>query len=246
MSVQSLAVIPVRLAASRLPGKPLMMLGDRTVVQWVWDATMASGVFTDVVVATPDDAVAAAVEGFGGRAVMTSDAHSSGTERVAEVAAQHEHEIVANVQGDQPFVTVEMLRVLLGAFDAHPRPTMSTVATPLTSLDQIDDPNTVKVVTDQLGDAIYFSRAPIPYNRDRTLSLALHHIGLYAFQRTVLEHLAALPPSPLELAEGLEQLRALEHGYRIRVGEVSAPTIEINTPEDLTRARALIATSSTS
>ncbi|MFZ6002407.1 MAG: 3-deoxy-manno-octulosonate cytidylyltransferase [Actinomycetota bacterium] len=245
MSVRSLAVIPVRLAASRLPGKPLMMLGDRSVVQWVWDATVASSVFTDVVVATPDDEVAEVVEGFGGHIVMTSDEHRSGTERVAEVAARHDHPIVANVQGDQPFVTTEMLRALVDAFSAHPSPTVSTIATPLTSIDQIDDPNTVKVILDRLGDAIYFSRAPIPHDVRRGLDLALHHIGLYAYQRVVLEHLATLPPSPLELAEGLEQLRALENGYRIRVGVVSTSTIEINTPEDMTRARALIAMGTT-
>lgn len=241
MSSTSLAVIPVRLAATRLPRKPLLEIGGRTIVQWVWDATVGAGVFDEVVVATPDDEVAAVVTDFGGRVCMTDQDHATGTDRVAEVALRHDHRIVANVQGDQPFVTEEMLRVLIADFHEEPAPHMTTIASRLKDSALVSDPNTVKVVVDRRGDALYFSRSPIPYERERSASMPLHHLGLYAFDREFLGDFATLEPGPLELTESLEQLRALENGYRIRVGVVSAPTLEINTPDDLDRARQLVA-----
>jgi 3-deoxy-manno-octulosonate cytidylyltransferase (CMP-KDO synthetase) len=245
--VRSLAVIPVRMAASRLPGKPLIDLAGRSVVQWVWDATVASGVFSDVVVATPDQEIMDAVRSFGGEVVMTGDHHVTGTDRVAEVALASDHELVANVQGDQPFVTAEMLRGLMSAFDADPRPVMATVATRLTSAAQHADPNTVKVILDHNNDALYFSRAAIPHRlAEGDGTPALHHLGLYAFTREFLATFSALSAGPLEKAERLEQLRVLENGYRIRVSEVTAPTIEVNTEADLLAARRLAAGTSSS
>jgi len=214
-----------------------MWLGDRPIVQWVWDATVASDVFTDVVVATPDAEIADTVAGFGGSVVLTSERHVTGTDRVAEVAAAHDHEVVANVQGDQPFVTADMLRALVAPFALDVAPPMSTLATAFSSPEEVADSNMVKVVTDRSGNALYFSRAPIPFAREGRKVAALHHIGLYGFQRAFLAEFAALDATPLELAEGLEQLRALEYGHRIRVAEVAeVSTIEINTPDDMVRA----------
>lgn len=241
MTERALAVIPARLDASRLPGKPLLDLGGRPVLQWVWEAAVASGVFDEVVVATPDEQVAQAAIAFGAVATMTRADHMSGTDRVAEVARRYDHSVVANVQGDQPFVTTEMLGAVIGGFTrASPRPQMTTVATRLADREQFLDPSTVKVVVDRGGDALYFSRAAIPFGRSGNELLALHHLGLYAFDRAFLDEFARLEPGALEQMEGLEQLRALEHGYRIRVEEVSTWTLEINTPSDLEEAQALV------
>jgi 3-deoxy-manno-octulosonate cytidylyltransferase (CMP-KDO synthetase) len=246
MSVQSLAVIPVRMAATRLPGKPLIPIDGRPVVQWVWDATIASGVFSDVVVATPDEEIADAVRAFDGEVVMTGTHHLSGTDRVAEVAASSGHDVIANIQGDQPFVTPRMLRALIGAFDARPMPVMTTVATRLTSASQHADPNTVKVILDRNHDAVYFSRAPIPHGSSaEAVTVAFHHLGLYAFTREFLAEFAQLTAGPLETLERLEQLRALENGHRIRVAEVDAATIEVNTEADLVAARGYAASGGT-
>jgi 3-deoxy-manno-octulosonate cytidylyltransferase (CMP-KDO synthetase) len=240
MTSTALAVIPARLAASRLPGKPLLEMAGRSIVQWVWDAAVAADVFDEVVVATPDAAIADAVVAFGGHVRMTSHSHPTGTDRVAEVASGSEHEIVANIQGDQPFVTEEMLRELVEPFRSAPKPKMTTIATRVTDPALVSDPNTVKVVLDRIGDALYFSRAAIPHAHAGGAATVLHHLGLYAFERDFLARFAGLEPGPLELVEGLEQLRALENGHRIRVSEVSMPTLEINTPADLERARRLV------
>jgi 3-deoxy-manno-octulosonate cytidylyltransferase (CMP-KDO synthetase) len=239
--VAVLAVIPSRLGATRLPRKPLLELAGRPLVRWVWDAAVGAGVFDEVVVATPDEELADVVTSFGGRAVLTSAEHETGTDRVAEVAAQRDHAVVANVQGDQPFVTHEMLQALVAPFETSDPPLMSTVAAPLRSPAQFADPNTVKIVVDARADALYFSRAPIPHARDGSPPDALQHIGLYAFQREFLATYATLPPGRLEVVEGLEQLRAMEHGVRIRVAEVAAAPIEINTDDDVAAAEAHIA-----
>jgi 3-deoxy-manno-octulosonate cytidylyltransferase (CMP-KDO synthetase) len=238
--MRSLAVIPCRMGASRLPGKPLLELGGRSIVRWVYEATVRSECFDEVVVATPDDEIVREVQRFGGRSMLTSSDHATGTDRVAEVANAIDSEVIANVQGDQPFVTAAALEALVRPFSGDVPPVMTTIATPLAE-DLLDDPNTVKVVRDRNGDALYFSRSPIPHRRAGTEAELLHHIGLYAFDRGFLSQFTALAAGPLEQAEGLEQLRALENGFRIRVELADASPVEINTPEDLRKAEALLA-----
>jgi 3-deoxy-manno-octulosonate cytidylyltransferase (CMP-KDO synthetase) len=238
--LQVLAVIPVRLAAQRLPGKPLAKIGQRTVVEWVHARTLSSGVFDRVIVATPDDEIAGAVAAFGGEVALTSADHETGTDRVAEVASTLAgFDVIANVQGDQPFVTHEMLAALVEPFRDATQPDMVTIGCPLPA-EAHARPDVVKVVCDTGGKALYFSRSPIPHGFDAASGTrsVFHHLGLYSFSRNFLRSFAALPPTPLERMEKLEQLRALEHGAVIRVATVSSGRlIEINTPEDLALAR---------
>jgi 3-deoxy-manno-octulosonate cytidylyltransferase (CMP-KDO synthetase) len=229
-----LGVVPVRMTATRLPGKPLLDLGGRTVVQRVHDAAVDSGVFAEVVVATDDERIADAVR-------MTSSEHETGTDRVAEVAAGTACDVVANVQGDQPFVTTGMLRALVQPYLDGRTPAMTTVGCPLRELAQVDDPSVVKVVRAVDGAALYFTRSAVPHGGTVDPALVLHHMGLYAFRRDFLERYSTLPPTPLERMEKLEQLRVLEHGERIDVSEVDHLALEINTPEDYERAVALVA-----
>lgn len=234
-----LAVIPVRMAATRLPGKPLLTIGDRTVVEWVHHRTERTDVFDRVVVATPDKEIHEAVERFGGEVVLTSGDHLTGTDRVAEVAGQlADYDVIANVQGDQPFVDEVMLRALVAPYLDGERPDMVTIGAPLPP-DGYADPDTVKVVTDRASNALYFSRSPIPNGHapDQSSDCVHHHLGLYAFTAAYLQHYATLSPTPLERLERLEQLRALEHGATIRVATVDhGRLIEINTVHDLERA----------
>lgn len=236
-----LAAIPARYGAQRFPGKPLADLDGRTVVEWVYRAAESCEAFDHVVVATDDERIADTVRGFGGEVEMTRADHASGTDRVAEVAERHpEADVVVNVQGDQPFATAEMLTDLVRPYLAGERPAMTTLAVPLTDPAARDDPNTVKVVCDVRGDALYFSRSTIPYAREGEAPL-LHHLGLYAFTRETVLAFPGLTPTPLEALEGLEQLRALEHGIGIRVCRTAKSVLEINTPEDLEQARARLA-----
>jgi 3-deoxy-manno-octulosonate cytidylyltransferase (CMP-KDO synthetase) len=235
-----LAVVPVRMSATRLPGKPLLALGGRSVVQRVHDAAVASGVFDQVVVATDDERIAEAVAAFGGEVAMTSSEHETGSERVAEAARSFPADVVANVQGDQPFVTTDMLRVLVQPYVDGDRPAMTTVGCPLRDVAQSADPSVVKVVRGQDGSALYFSRSQLPYGGSADPALVLHHMGLYAFRADFLEEYAAMAPTPLERAEKLEQLRVLEHGHRIVVGQVPTLALEINTREDYETACALV------
>ena len=236
-----LGVIPARLAAVRFPRKPLADLCGKPLVQWVYEAAMACPTLDEVVVATPDEELAERVRALGGAVELTSADHPTGTDRVAEVATRRaDVDVVVNVQGDQPFVTPEMLSALVEPFGADDSVVMSTLGAPIDAHAAAGDPNTVKVVCDQHGDALYFSRSGIPYFRTEGPAPVLHHIGLYAFERAFLATYAGLAPTPLEEREGLEQLRVLEHGYRIRVQPTAAPVIEVNTPEDLDAARAYV------
>jgi 3-deoxy-manno-octulosonate cytidylyltransferase (CMP-KDO synthetase) len=240
--VKALAVIPARLGAVRFPGKPLADLGGRPVIEWVYRAAASCEAIDEVVVATDDRTIVDAVERFGGAAEMTRTDHATGTDRVAEVAERTPAaDLVVNVQGDQPFATAEMLTALVSPYLAGERPAMATLACPLAPDASADDPNVVKVVRDLNRRALYFSRSRIPFQRGGEPVSVLHHLGLYAFTRETLLRYAALPPTPLERAESLEQLRALEHGIEIHVADAAAPVHEINTPEDLDRARALLA-----
>lgn len=232
-----LAVIPARYDSQRLPGKVLSQIDTRPMIQWVYEAAKSCTDFSQVVVATDSQIVADCVRQFGGEVEMTSD-HATGTDRVAEVAQRYpEMNAVANVQGDQPFVTPEILSQLVSPYLKGESPEMTTVACPLEMNAGYQDPNTVKVLCDRHNRAIYFSRAAIPYFRQTVDVPVFHHLGLYAFRRDFLTKYAKLKPTPLELAEGLEQLRALEHGYAIQVCPIEKPLLEVNTFDELLKAR---------
>jgi 3-deoxy-manno-octulosonate cytidylyltransferase (CMP-KDO synthetase) len=239
--VKIVAVVPVRYAATRFPGKPLAHLEGRPLVQWVYEAARRCSAFDDVVVATDDERIADVVLGFGAHVELTGREHASGSDRVAEVARRHEEwDVVVNIQGDQPFATPEMLRALVIPYLDGELPPMATLACPLTDRSLWSDPNVVKVVCDRDGYALYFSRSPIPNSPDGEPAGALHHLGLYAFTRETILHFASLEPTPLETRERLEQLRALEHGIRIRVSGTDHPVLEVNTPQDLERAHTVL------
>jgi 3-deoxy-manno-octulosonate cytidylyltransferase (CMP-KDO synthetase) len=242
-AVTVLAVVPAREAAVRFPRKPLADLAGRPIVQWVYEAAKGCPDFDEVVVATDSDAIADCVRGFGGQVEMTRDDHPTGSDRVAEVAERHaDADVLVNVQGDQPFATAEMLTALIGPYLEGESPPMTTLACPLSEEADRDDPNIVKVVPDLSGNALYFSRSPIPYvHPGQPSPETLHHLGLYAFTRETVLRFPSLPPTPLEQQERLEQLRALEHGIPIRVCRTQGALLEINTPEDLEQARRLVA-----
>ncbi len=238
-----LAVVPARYASTRFPGKPLAMIEGKPMIQRVYESALRCRAFSKVIVATDDERIFQAVQAFGGEVEMTRLEHQTGTDRIAEVAQRHpDYEVVANIQGDLPFVTLEALEKLVEPYLRHEQPDMTTVAAPLDLLTGYRNEHTVKVVCNQKHYAMYFSRAPIPFFRHAVPHVPVYqHIGLYAFRRDFLFLYATLPPSPLEQAESLEQLRALEHGYSIQVGIISTPILEINTPDDLTKVQRLVA-----
>ncbi len=239
-----LAVIPARYASTRFPAKPLAMIEGKPMIQRVYESASRCTAFSKVVVATDDERIANTVRAFGGEVELTRVEHQTGTDRIAEVASRHpDYDVIANVQGDQPFVTLEALEKLVEPYLRDELPEMTTVACPLDMLSGYRDEHTVKVVCNQKHRAMYFSRASIPFLRNAVPNPPVyHHIGLYAFRRDFLFFFAMLPPSPLEQAESLEQLRALENGYTIQVGIISKPILEINTPDDLAKVHLLIKT----
>jgi 3-deoxy-manno-octulosonate cytidylyltransferase (CMP-KDO synthetase) len=233
-----LAVIPARYNSQRFPGKVLVKIGDRPMVQCVYEAAKSCADFSKVVVATDSPLVADCVHQFGGEVEMTRSDHTTGTDRVAEVAERYpEMTAVANVQGDQPFVTSQMLSQLIAPYLRGESPDMTTLACPLDLKTGHSDPNTVKVLCDRHNKALYFSRAAIPYFRNSGAVPVFHHLGLYAFRQDFLAKYAQLTPTPLEECEALEQLRVLEHGFEIRVCQTETASLEINTPEDLIKAK---------
>jgi 3-deoxy-manno-octulosonate cytidylyltransferase (CMP-KDO synthetase) len=237
-----LGVIPARYQSQRLPGKPLAMIGNRPMVQWVYEAAKSCSAFHSIIVATDSEEVASCVCSFGGQVEMTRSDHATGTDRVAEVAERYaEMHVVVNIQGDQPFVTPDMLIQLVEPYARGERPEMTTLACPLEPQTGYTDPNVVKVVCDRHGRALYFSRAPIPYYRNPGPAPVFHHLGLYSFRRDFLLQYARLPATPLEQCEGLEQLRVLEHGYTIVVCQTQKAVVEVNTPDDLRQAQAVVA-----
>ncbi len=236
-----LAVIPARYNSQRLAGKVLALIGNKPMVQWVYEAATQSGVFTKVVVATDSQLVADRARDFGAEVELTSCNHTTGTDRVAEVATRYpEYSVVVNVQGDQPFVTSQMLSELVTPYLEGESPEMTTLACPLDPETGYNDPNVVKVLCGQKQQALYFSRSPIPYYRNPIQVPVFHHLGLYAFRQDFLETYTQLPSTPVEQCEGLEQLRVLEHGYTIRVCQTAQAVVEVNTPEDLLKARNLV------
>jgi len=245
-------VIPARYASSRLPGKPLADIGGRPMVLHVLDRALQAGA-ESVVVATDDARVRQAVEAAGHQALMTSPAHQSGTERLVEVAETlgwPDDTLVVNVQGDEPLIDPALIREAARQLVLHGDAVMATLAHPIHDHADFVNPNVVKVVQDEAGYALYFSRAPIPWPRDAFASQqtmphelgALRHIGLYAYRAGFLRTYASLASSPLERYEMLEQLRVLWHGHRISLGVTpTAPAAGVDTPEDLARVRALFA-----
>ena len=237
---QVVAIIPARYDATRLPGKPLADIAGRPMIEHVYRRAAAARGVDAVVVATDDARIAAAVRAFGGIAMMTGSAHRTGTDRIAEVAANLSCEIVVNVQGDEPLVEPEMIDAIIAPLAADPMLEMSTACVAITDRSEYTNPNVVKVVKDRAGRALYFSRAPVPHVRDLRLDpppTTYKHLGLYGYRRTFLLKFATLPQTPLEQAESLEQLRALEHGYRIHTVETKHDSIGVDTPDDLERVR---------
>jgi len=235
-------VIPARYDSSRLPGKALLPLAGKPMLQWVHERARQSQA-SEVVIATDDQRIASAAREFGAEVAMTARTHLSGTDRIAEVAAARgwtDGDIVVNVQGDEPLIPPVVIDQVARLLETHARADMATLAARLDQAADFNDPNVVKVACDATGRALYFSRAPIPWNRDAPTSLtpaSLRHIGIYAYRVGALQRLASLPPSRLEQIEKLEQLRALENGLEIRVELAKErPLADVNTAADLERA----------
>lgn len=240
-----IGIIPARYASTRFPGKPLAMLGRRTVIQRVYEQVAA--VLEEAYVATDDERIFKAVEEFGGRVVMTRQDHKSGTDRIEEAAEKigTQADVIINIQGDEPFIQKSQIETLKSLFE-NPETQIGTLGKKFESIEAATNPNSPKIVTGKNGFALYFSRSIIPYIRGKEQTEWLQHfpflkhLGLYAYRRDVLRQITQLPQSPLELAESLEQLRWLENGYRIRVGLTDVETVGIDTPEDLRRAEEFI------
>jgi len=240
-AVSVVAVIPARYGSTRLPGKALADVSGVPMVVRVWRQASKARFLSRVIVATDDERIVSVVREAGGIAEMTASTHQSGTDRIAEVARQIPADIYLNVQGDLPFIAPEDLDALAAPMRADASIPMATIATPIVDEDEWRNPNVVKVVCDDRANALYFSRSPIPFWRDGSAlpAAALRHIGVYGSRRDFLLEFASWPPARLEQIEKLEQLRATERGHRIRVVKSVAPSLEIDTPEDLKRANDL-------
>jgi 3-deoxy-manno-octulosonate cytidylyltransferase (CMP-KDO synthetase) len=235
-----LGVIPARFSSTRFPGKVLAQIANKTMLQHVYERVSLASYLTSTIIATDDDRVYAAAKSFGARVRMTRADHLSGTDRVAEVASAENAEVIVNIQGDEPLIDPAAIDAAILPLVHDPAVIMGTLKKRIEDPREIQDPNVVKVVTDHQGDAIYFSRCPIPFDRDRVSGTAyFKHIGLYVYQRDFLLSYSSLPVGPLEEAERLEQLRALENGYRIRVVETEYESLGVDTPEDLERVSRL-------
>lgn len=229
-------VIPARYHSTRFPGKPLADIAGRSMIEHVYGRASAAPGVDAVVVATDDARIAQEVERFGGLVRMTRTTHRTGLDRIAEVAADLDCGIVVNVQGDEPLIEPQMIAEVVGPLGDDTSVQMSTLRRRMTNAAEHADPNVVKVVVDLEGYALYFSRSPVPFVRDGGRPL-FKHVGLYAYRRAFVRTLASLPQTPLELTESLEQLRALEHGFRIRSVETQFDSTGVDTPEDLDRVR---------
>ncbi len=239
-----IAVIPARYGSTRFPGKALVLIKDKPMIRWVYERTRRSSLVNRVIVATDDERIREAVASFGGEAVMTSRTHPTGTDRIAEVAANLDCDIVVNVQGDEPLIQPEMIDEAVAPLASDPSISMGTLCRKIDNPAEAFDPNVVKTVFDRNGFALYFSRAPIPWNRDLWAGKKIlfdmpavdglyKHIGLYAYRRDFLLRYARLPQTALEEREKLEQLRALEHGHRIKVTVTRHESFGVDIPADL-------------
>ncbi|MCX7793616.1 MAG: 3-deoxy-manno-octulosonate cytidylyltransferase [Thermodesulfovibrionales bacterium] len=245
MNERAVVIIPARYGATRFPGKPLALLKDKPIIQWVFERARCAKRIQDVIVATDDERIVEVIKNAGGKAVMTSKHHASGTDRIAEVAKDIMCDIIINVQGDEPFISPDIIDKTIELLNDR-RASISTMAKIIEEPGEIKDPNVVKVVLDREGFALYFSRSVIPFYRDKWRSLeeinfesgmkVYKHIGIYGYRRDVLLGLSQTPQGELEKTEKLEQLRALENGMRIKVGITTVNTIGIDTPQDLKKA----------
>lgn len=242
------AIIPARFASTRFPGKPLAEIAGKAMIERVYERVCLCKTIDRVIVATDDQRIYEAVSGFGGEACMTRDDHASGTDRLAEVAEGLDADLVVNVQGDEPLIDPAMIDAAVKPLKDDPSIVMGTLKSAISDWEEFRDPNVVKVVTDSGGFALYFSRSPIPFPREEwnkgsavpSELGAFKHIGLYVYRRDFLLRFAAMPQSRLEETEKLEQLRALENGYRIRVVETDKICIGVDAPEDVARVERLL------
>ena len=238
-------IIPARYGSTRLPGKALKLILGKPMVQRVYERARLARGLSSVCVATDDERIVRVVEGFGGRAVMTSPDHPSGTDRLAEAARAMVADIVVNIQGDQPFLDPVMIDEAVQPLLDDPALPMATLMHPVHRPEDLQDPAVVKVVVDMAGNALYFSRSLIPYPRQAIAHTVYEHVGLYVYRRDFLQKLAQLPPTPLERIESLEQLRVLERGFRLRVIETKCRDhafsgFSVDTEQDLARAEAML------
>jgi 3-deoxy-manno-octulosonate cytidylyltransferase (CMP-KDO synthetase) len=233
-----LGVIPARFASSRFPGKPLVSLAGKPMIQHVWERASRSRYLRSITIATDDRRIEAAARAFGASVTMTRPDHVSGTDRAAEAASITDASIIVNIQGDEPLIAPEAIDAAILSLLDDPGVEMATLKKRITAPEEIRSPNVVKVVTDPQGYALYFSRSPIPYDREGG-AVYWKHIGLYVYRRGLLLNYSSLRRGPLEMAEHLEQLRALENGVPIRVAETDHETFGVDTPEDLEKVQAL-------
>lgn len=235
-----LGVIPSRYASTRLEGKPLKDICGHTMIEWVYKRTKLSNL-DEVVVATDDERIYEEVERFGGKAILTSKEHENGTSRIAEVCTKYEdYDVIVNVQGDEPLIEPEMINSIINSFKEDDTISMSTLKYKIDTMEEIENPNYVKVITDKKGYALYFSRSVIPYPRKLDIQNYYKHVGIYGYKRDFVVEYAKMEPTPLELSESLEQLRALENGYRIKVMETPYKIIGVDTQEELEKVREYI------
>ncbi len=235
-----LGVIPSRYASTRLEGKPLKDICGHTMIEWVYKRTKLSNL-DEVVVATDDERIYKEVERFGGKAILTSKEHENGTSRIAEVCTKYEdYDVIVNVQGDEPLIEPEMINSIINSFKEDDTISMSTLKYKIDTMEEIENPNYVKVITDKKGYALYFSRSVIPYPRKLDIQNYYKHVGIYGYKRDFVVEYAKMEPTPLELSESLEQLRALENGYRIKVMETPYKIIGVDTQEELEKVREYI------
>jgi len=237
-SAPVVAIIPARYHSTRLPGKPLALIDGRPMIEHVHRQVTTARLVDAILVATDDQRVAEAVDAFGGTAVLTDPDHATGTDRLAEVASHLEGDVVVNVQGDEPLITGLAIDLAIQPCLHREREIISTLRRRIDDMADLETPSVVKVVVDRNGYALYFSRSRVPFTQPgQAPPVQWRHLGLYVYPRTLLLTLAALPPTPLEQSEGLEQLRALEHGIRILTVETTVDTIGVDTPGDLERVR---------
>jgi 3-deoxy-manno-octulosonate cytidylyltransferase (CMP-KDO synthetase) len=230
------AAIPARYAATRFPGKLMQMLGNKTIIRHVYDNTVSTGLFNDVFVVTDSDIIYKEIKDCGGKVIMSKKVHESGSDRIAEAIAEMNIDVIVNVQGDEPFIKKEPLEKLVRLFNDDSIQVASLMRK--ISKEEAGNPNNVKVVTDKLGYALYFSRSIIPYKREETLNPEYFlHVGVYAYKKDVLMNFTKWPQSSLEKIEKLEQLRYLENSIKIKMAETEYNNIAIDTPEDLERAK---------
>jgi len=245
------AVIPARYHSTRLPGKPLADIAGEPMIRWVYERARSARLVNELWVATDDERIYKAVKSFGGNCQITSPKHLSGTDRIAEIAKGMDWDLVVNVQGDEPLIDPAMVDAVIISLQEDSSIGMSTLKRKITAVNELFDPNVVKVVTDKNEYALYFSRSPIPYFRDAWKSIksieavplpfsAFKHVGLYAYKREFLLHLTGLKPTPLEKIERLEQLRALENGFKIKVKTTEKDSLSVDSPADLLQIRRLV------